>query len=121
MTRKLIVIRNSNCLIDQRKNYCNCLCNCSVVKVNDDNISSNDCTAGQASGGSSSANGSRAMINNSEINNSTNRLQTAKANISPADSTDLSQSIEARTLFDSCSQKSFVTERLRNKLNLKTL
>ena len=62
-------------------------------------------------------------LKNSEINNSTKivLLQTAKANISPAESADLSQGIQARALFDSYSQNSFITERLRNKLNLKKI
>ena len=59
------------------------------------------------------------MVNNSEITNSTNIVfQTVKANVSPVDSVDFSQ---ARALFESCSQNSFITKRLRNKLNLKTL
>ena len=36
--------------------------NCSVVKVNNENNLSDDCTAGQASGGNSSANISAVMV-----------------------------------------------------------
>ena len=48
--------RHSNNLTDQWRNSCNCSFNCSAVKVNNENNSSNDCTAGQARDGNISAN-----------------------------------------------------------------
>ena len=70
--KKANSLRNWNNLIEQWKKSYECLCNCSAVKVNNENNSSNDCAAGQTSGGNSSANISAAMVNNSEISNSTN-------------------------------------------------